>query len=102
MRRLESDETWSLFDPKQVPDLSGLYSKAFEAAYVEYERRGFAVTAIRARALWETISDAIRETGTPFISYSDNVNGALSIRTYPQSISFRFTQLETIKCILVS
>ena len=76
MRRLESDEMWSFFDPAQVSDLSGLYSNAFDAAYVEYERRGIASARVRARSLWDTISEAVRETGTPFIMFADNVNGA--------------------------
>lgn len=48
MRRLESDSFWSFFDPTDVPDLSGLYSNAFDTAYTEYERRGLATSAVRA------------------------------------------------------
>ena len=83
MRRLESDDMWSLFDPARVRDLSGLYSNAFDAAYIEYERRGVASTRIRARALWDIISDAVRETGSPFIMYADNVNGMFMFAGLP-------------------
>ncbi|PIL26242.1 hypothetical protein GSI_11998 [Ganoderma sinense ZZ0214-1] len=74
MRRLENDEMWSLFDPAVVRALSELYGDHFESTYTDYERRGIASTTLRARALWETIADAIRETGTPFLMYADNVN----------------------------
>ena len=74
MARLEADENWSLFDPTQVNGLTDLFGEAFNTAYIEYERRGFATTALSARGLWQVISDAIRESGGPFLMYSDNIN----------------------------
>ena len=37
MRRVEADEPWSLFDPKDVPQLPDLFGAAFEDAYVQAE-----------------------------------------------------------------
>jgi len=39
MRRVTEGADWTLFSPSDVPDLHDKYGKAFEAAYVEYERR---------------------------------------------------------------
>ena len=40
MRRVEADGHWSLFDPKDVPELPDLFGAAFEDAYVQAEARG--------------------------------------------------------------
>lgn len=74
MRRLERNETWSFFDPAKVSALTDLYGEAFEAAYLEFEQLGLASSAMRARALWELVTDAVHESGTPFIMFADNIN----------------------------
>ena len=48
MRRVEADEPWSLFDPKDVPELPDLWGEAFEEAYVQAEARGLAKRTLRA------------------------------------------------------
>src|SRR5690606_31147952 len=42
MKRVEAGEHWSLFDPKDVPQLPDLYGDEFEKAYVDAEERGLA------------------------------------------------------------
>ena len=42
MRRVEADGDWSLFDPKDVPELPDLYGEEFDAAYAEAEAAGLA------------------------------------------------------------
>ena len=82
MRRLESGDDWSLFDPYDVPSLPGLSGDAFSRAYEDFEQRGVAVIRFPAKNLWGAICDAQRESGTPFLSYADNINRALtSFRT---------------------
>ena len=39
MRRVEAGEPWSLFDPKDVPELPDLWGPAFEDAYTQAEAR---------------------------------------------------------------
>ena len=39
MRRVTEAGEWTLFSPSDVPDLHDKYGKAFETAYVVYERR---------------------------------------------------------------
>ena len=40
MRRVEADAAWSLFDPKQVPELVDLWGEEFDAAYRAAEAAG--------------------------------------------------------------
>ena len=40
MRRVEADETWSLIDPDEVPELPDLWGEAFDAAYRAAEADG--------------------------------------------------------------
>nr|VWO98948.1 N/A [Ganoderma boninense] len=74
MRRLDANEMWTLLDPMQAPGLDGLYGDAFDCAYEAYEAQGLATSTLPARVLWDVIADGIRESGTPFLMYGDNVN----------------------------
>ena len=75
MRRLDADEAWSLFDPADVRSLTNLVGDEFDAAYETYERQGLAVATVPARRIWDTVSAALRESGTPFLLFSGNING---------------------------
>src|SRR5687768_2628010 len=52
MRRVEADESFSLFDPKIVPELTDLYGDEFDAAYEKAERAGLASKVVSARQLY--------------------------------------------------
>ena len=39
MKRVFSDQDWTLFSPNNVPELHDLHGREFEEAYVEYERK---------------------------------------------------------------
>lgn len=81
MQRLDSNGSWSFFDPLHVPGLTDLYGDAFDAAYMHYESQGLATAVFPARGVWDIISDCVRESGCPFIMFGDNVNGMhVSIR----------------------
>ena len=75
MKRLEANENWTLFDPADVRGLTDLVGDAFVAAYKRFERTGNAMASLPARMLWDIVSGALRESGTPFLMYSDNING---------------------------
>ena len=75
MKRLEANENWTLFDPADVRGLTDLVGDAFVAAYERFERTGNATASLPARMLWDIVSGALRESGTPFLMYSDNING---------------------------
>ena len=64
--------------------MTDLVGTAFETVYESCERDGVALTTVSARTLWDTVSAALRESGTPFIMFSDNINGA----DYKASLSY--------------
>ncbi|MEQ8719645.1 MAG: ribonucleoside-diphosphate reductase subunit alpha [Sandaracinaceae bacterium] len=74
MRRVEADASWSLFDPKTVPQLPDLYGEAFERAYVEAEDAGLAVRTVPARALYRQMMRSLAETGNGWMTFKDRSN----------------------------
>lgn len=74
MHRVENDQDWSLFDPKQTPDLTDLYGEAFEQRYQEYEAKGIARKTIKARALYERMMKTLSETGNGWMTFKDRSN----------------------------
>ncbi|ALE82484.1 ribonucleotide-diphosphate reductase subunit alpha [Pseudonocardia sp. HH130629-09] len=79
LRRVEADESWTLFSPDEVPDLHDLYGNAFAARYNEYEaaagRGEIAVhRTVRAVDLWRRMLTMLFETGHPWITFKDPCN----------------------------
>lgn len=74
MQRVENNETWSLFCPKEAPGLADCYGEAFEKLYHGYEREGRARKTVKAQELWFEILEAQIETGTPYMLYKDAAN----------------------------
>jgi ribonucleoside-diphosphate reductase alpha chain len=74
MQRVENNETWSLFCPKEAPGLADCYGEAFEKLYHSYEREGRARKTVKAQELWFSILEAQIETGTPYMLYKDAAN----------------------------
>jgi ribonucleoside-diphosphate reductase alpha chain len=76
MHRVEADEAWSLFDPKDVPELVDLYGAAFEAAYEQAEARGVAKRTLRARDLYARMMRVLAQTGNGWMTFKDKSNRA--------------------------
>jgi ribonucleoside-diphosphate reductase alpha chain len=74
MKRVEEDGSWSLFDPKAVPELPDLHGEAFEAAYVEAEARGLALRQVKARDLYARMMKTLAETGNGWMTFKDASN----------------------------
>ena len=74
MKRVEADETWSLFCPNEAPGLSDVYGDEFDALYTRYETEGRARKTVQAQKLWFKILDSQMETGTPYLLYKDAAN----------------------------
>ena len=74
MKRVQSNQKWSLFCPDMCPKLREVYGEEFEKLYIEYEENGLYKKQINARDLWIKILDAQMETGTPYLLYKDAVN----------------------------
>lgn len=74
MERIKDDKDWSLFCPRECPNLDGVHGQTFVDLYTKYETEGRAKTVIKARDLWYLIMDAQMETGTPYLLYKDAAN----------------------------
>src|ERR1700730_3405681 len=74
MKRVEADQDWSLFDPKIVPHFPDLVGEAFEAAYLEAERKQLFVRQIRARELYARMMKVLAETGNGWMTFKDACN----------------------------
>jgi ribonucleoside-diphosphate reductase alpha chain len=74
MRRVEADAMWSLFDPKDVPDLPDLWGARFEAAYEVAERTGLAKRQLKARDLYGRMMRTLAQTGNGWMTFKDPSN----------------------------
>jgi len=79
MKRVESGDSWYMFDPKETPDLNELYGKAFSLRYAEYiekaekgEMRIF--KKVPAREQWRQIITLLMTTAHPWITWKDTIN----------------------------
>ncbi|MDW8295621.1 MAG: ribonucleoside-diphosphate reductase subunit alpha [Raineya sp.] len=74
MKRVEANETWSLFCPNEAPGLHECYGEEFERLYEKYELEGRARKVVKAQDLWFQILESQIETGTPYMLYKDAAN----------------------------
>ncbi|MGH3240259.1 MAG: ribonucleoside-diphosphate reductase subunit alpha [Spirillospora sp.] len=76
MRRVEEHGTWSLFDPKEVPELADLWGESFDEAYRAAERAGRFVRQLPARKLYGRMMRTLAETGNGWMTFKDAANRA--------------------------
>ena len=79
MKRVESDGSWTLFSPHEVPELHHIYGQEFEAKYESYERMATEgkiehFKVIDAKQLWRKMLSRLFETGHPWICFKDACN----------------------------
>jgi ribonucleoside-diphosphate reductase alpha subunit len=74
MKRVESNEMWSLFCPNECPGLGDTWGEEFERLYEKYEKEGKFRKQVKAQDLWFEVLEAQIETGTPYILYKDAAN----------------------------
>ncbi|QNI38599.1 ribonucleoside-diphosphate reductase subunit alpha [Edaphobacter sp. 4G125] len=74
MRRVDQDETWSLFDPKDVPHLPDLFGDDFDRAYEEAEQQKKYIRQVKARDLYARMMRTLAETGNGWMVFKDASN----------------------------
>jgi ribonucleoside-diphosphate reductase alpha chain len=74
MKRVEKDETWSLFDPRVVPHFPDIFGEEFEKAYLEAEAQGLYAKQIRARELYGRMMKTLAQTGNGWMTFKDASN----------------------------
>lgn len=79
MKRVMENGDWTLFSPSNTPDLHDKFGKAFEEAYVAYEKQAESGAlkpsrTIPAQQLWRKMLGMLFETGHPWITFKDPCN----------------------------
>ncbi|MFI2430870.1 ribonucleoside-diphosphate reductase subunit alpha [Streptomyces sp. NPDC018693] len=74
MRRVNADESWSLFSPADVPELVDLWGEEFDAAYRAAEAAGLAKKTIPARELYGRMMRTLAQTGNGWMTFKDAAN----------------------------
>ncbi len=81
MKRVENNEDWTLFDPKEVKDVTGRvlqdhFSEDFEKFYIECENNPKLELKEKtsAKELFKKFLKSTVETGMPYVFYRDTVN----------------------------
>ena len=86
MQRVAADASWSLFDPKDVPELPDLWGDAFEDAYVQAEAQGLARKRMPARELYGRMMRTLAQTGNGWMTFKDKSNRACNQTARPQAV----------------
>jgi ribonucleotide reductase alpha subunit len=71
MKRVQEDGNWTLMCPNECPGLPDTHSDEFDKLYTDYEKAGKGRKTIKARELWEKITESQIDTGTPYMLYKD-------------------------------
>ena len=86
MKRVESGSDWTLFDPKETPELVDLYGDEFEAAYVAAEKAGKGVRTIPARDLYARMMKTLAETSNGWMCFKDASNRKSNQTGHPGNV----------------
>ena len=74
MERVEKDWQWSLFDPKNAPQLTDLYGADFESEYLRLEEAGAYERQVPARQLYSKMMRTLAQTGNGWMTFKDASN----------------------------
>ncbi len=86
MKRVEKNEQWSLFDPKDVPELVDSYGNEFETKYIQAENNNLAKNTIPARKLYASMMKTLAETGNGWMNFKDHSNSKSNQTLNPKNI----------------
>lgn len=74
MQRVEKDELWSLFDPKEIPELTDTFGTEFENLYEAGEEKKLFKKQIPARELYAKMMKTLAQTGNGWMTFKDTSN----------------------------
>ncbi len=86
MRRVETDSSWSLFDPKDVPSLVDLWGPSFDEAYRAAEAAGLAIKTVQARELYGRMMRTLAQTGNGWMTFKDASNRTSNQTARPENV----------------
>lgn len=74
MQRVEAGADWSLFDPKEVPELIDTYGETFNQHYLAAEAAGKAKKTVKARDMYARMMRTLAQTGNGWMTFKDRCN----------------------------
>lgn len=74
MERVEADAMWSLFDPKELPELTDTYGDEFVEIFTRAEKEGRFVKQVKARDLYSRMMKTLAQTGNGWMTFKDHAN----------------------------
>ena len=74
MKRVKSNEMWSLFDPNDAPELTDLFGDEYEERYLELEKEEKYVRQISAQKVYARMMRTLAETGNGWMAWKDVSN----------------------------
>jgi ribonucleoside-diphosphate reductase alpha chain len=86
MRRVESGEIWSLFDPKVIPELVDTYGEEFERIYTEAEATERFEKQLPARDLYAKMMRTLAQTGNGWMTFKDAANRKANQTLRPENV----------------
>ncbi|MCB0406752.1 MAG: ribonucleoside-diphosphate reductase subunit alpha [Bdellovibrionales bacterium] len=86
MERVESDQMWSLFDPKAVPYFVDTYGEEFRKAYLKAETEGLFTKQVKARDLYSRMMKTLAQTGNGWMTFKDAANSKANQTLRPENV----------------
>jgi len=86
MERVEADAQWSLFDPKDMPELVDTYGDEFKAIYEKAEADGKYIKQVSAREMYGTMMRTLAQTGNGWMTFKDASNKKSNQTGQPQNV----------------
>ncbi len=74
MKQVKENKEWYLMCPDECPGLSDVWGNDYEDLYWKYVSQGKYKRKVEARKVMKAIWESQQETGTPYITFKDNVN----------------------------
>lgn len=74
MERVKTDSMWSLFDPKELPELVDTFGDKFNQIYLKAELDKRYVTQVKARDLYTRMMKTLAQTGNGWMTFKDASN----------------------------
>ena len=74
MQRVADNKMWSLFDPKEVPELVDTFGEEFNKLYETAEAEGKALRQVSAQSLYDRMMRTLAQTGNGWMTFKDHSN----------------------------
>jgi ribonucleoside-diphosphate reductase alpha chain len=86
MERVKEDGMWSLFDPKETPELIDLFGEDFKKSYLAAEKDEKYRRQVKARDLYALMMKSLAQTGNGWMTFKDASNRKSNQTGKPQNV----------------